>query len=260
MALDNVAALPAPAQTPDIVPLNPSDLMTTALSNGANVDVIARLMELSERHEANCARRAFNRALAAAKAEMPIIRKNRHVDFKNKDGSRTSYQHEDLAEIVASITDILAKHDLGFRWTTANDERSVAVTCQIYHDDGHSIETTLSAGADASGKKNHIQSVGSAVTYLQRYTLKAILGLAASHDDDGRSSSTPVSAAQSAPPPKLTDEQFVELCQLMEANGVEVPDLLRVGQLNSLDEITQNRLERLRAWVIKKGKERGDAK
>lgn len=63
----------------------------------------------------------------------------------------------------------------------------VTVTCIISHRDGHFEENTLSAGRDESGNKNSIQAVGSTLTYLQRMTLKASLGLAASDDDDGAS-------------------------------------------------------------------------
>ena len=43
-----------------------------------------------------------------------------------------------------------------------------------------------------------MQALGSAVTYLQRYTLKLALGIATSKDDDGESSGTPVLSAYRA--------------------------------------------------------------
>jgi hypothetical protein len=64
----------------------------------------------------------------------------------------------------------------------------VTVICVIGHADGYSEEASkLSAAPDTSGSKNPIQSIGSAVTYLERYTLRAALGLAAAKDDDGLS-------------------------------------------------------------------------
>ena len=42
---------------------------------------------------------------------------------------------------------------------------------------------------DNSGSKNSIQAIGSTTTYLQRYTLFSILGLAAGEDDDGSAAS-----------------------------------------------------------------------
>ncbi|MEP5450516.1 ERF family protein, partial [Roseibium sp.] len=72
----------------------------------------------------------------------------------------------------------------------------VKVTCIIQHRAGHVEETTLMGGADQSGNKNGFQAIGSAVTYLQRYTLKAALGLSAEVDDDAQS------AADNAPAPR----------------------------------------------------------
>ena len=60
------------------------------------------------------------------------------------------------------------------------------VTCRITHRDGHYEETSLFGPVDGSGNKNPIQAIGSAVTYLQRYTLKAAVGIAASQDDDAQ--------------------------------------------------------------------------
>lgn len=54
------------------------------------------------------------------------------------------------------------------------------------HDMGHTEKRTLRAPRDDSGKKNFIQSMGSTISYLERYTLLAVTGLATHDmDDDG---------------------------------------------------------------------------
>src|SRR5262249_51399435 len=123
--------------------------------------------------------------------EIPTIRKNRQVGFESKKAgaSRTDYRHEDLAEIARTIDPILSKHGLSYRWrTTSVPNEPVTVVCVVSHRDGYSEENTLCAGRDDSGNKNSIQAIGSTITYLQRYSLKAALGLAASNDDDGDTS------------------------------------------------------------------------
>src|SRR5262245_48357335 len=60
----------------------------------ATVDKMWELQLRIEQHEAE---RAFNRAMALAKADIPIIEKTKHVSFAGKSG-RTEYWHEDLAE------------------------------------------------------------------------------------------------------------------------------------------------------------------
>jgi hypothetical protein len=162
----------------------PPALLDRAVASGASVEVLERLMGLQERWQANQAKRAFDNAMAALRMEMPPIIKNQSVDFTSNRG-RTHYKYEDLADISEALTPAMAKHGLSFRWRTQPGE-PVTVTCIVSHRDGHSEECALSAPRDESGNKNPIQSLGSAITYLQRYTLKAALGVAAARDDDGQ--------------------------------------------------------------------------
>ena len=57
------------------------------------------------------------------------------------------------------------------------------MTCTIKHVGGHSDSVSLGGPPDSGGAKNAIQARASTVTYLERYTLKAITGLAEADDD-----------------------------------------------------------------------------
>jgi hypothetical protein len=150
-----------------------------------DVEKFERLMALKERAEAMAAKKAFNAAIAAAKGEIGPILKNKVVDFTSQKG-RTNYRHEDFAEVARTVDPVLNKYGLSYRFKTTQAGGKLVVTCIVSHADGFSEETTLESGEDHSGNKNSIQAIGSAATYLQRYTLKLALGLAASDkDDDG---------------------------------------------------------------------------
>lgn len=164
-------------------PMTPMEMLDRAVSKGASIETLEKLMALQERWERNGARKSFDAAMASARSELPIIIKNRAVDFTSAKG-RTNYVYEDLASIAKAVDPILARHGLAYRFRTAQEGSNVTVTCVISHREGYSEENSLSAGRDESGNKNNIQAVGSAVTYLQRYTLKAALGLSATKDDD----------------------------------------------------------------------------
>jgi hypothetical protein len=164
----------------------PMEMLDRAVSQNASVETLSKLMDLQERWEKNQARKAFSAAISSAKAEMPQIIKRKKVDFTTAKG-RTNYQYEDLASIMDQIGPVLSRHGLSVRYrTTADPNNPISVTCIISHAAGHEEENTLMAGRDDSGNKNSIQAIGSTVTYLQRYTLKAALGLAAAADDDGK--------------------------------------------------------------------------
>ena len=80
-------------------------MIDRAVSSGASVEALEKLMVLQERWEANQGRKAFNQAIAAAKAEIPPIIKNKTVDYTSQKG-RTHYLYEDLAEIAKTVDPI----------------------------------------------------------------------------------------------------------------------------------------------------------
>lgn len=210
-----------------LVPGTPLDMLNSAVASGASVEVLERLMNLYERWEAGQARRAFDAAVSSAKGEIPPIEKNRVVDFTSAKG-RTNYRHEDLAEIARVVDPILNRHGLSYRHRSAQEGSRLRVTCILSHRDGYSEETTLEAGEDHSGNKNPIQAIGSAATYLQRYTLKLALGLATSADDDGKA------AAAAA---TISDDQLVtlrEMIETVEADEAKFAKFMKVDKLADL--------------------------
>ena len=165
--------------------ITPMEMLNTALSGDANPDTLEKLLALQERWEANQARKAFDAAMADLRNNMPEILKTSTVDYTHN-GKRTNYKHEDPAQITTALSPVMADVGLSFRWRTDSSAKNdIKVTCVIAHRDGHSEETSLNAAPDTGAGKNNIQSMGSTVTYLQRYTLKAAIGIAAGHDDDG---------------------------------------------------------------------------
>jgi hypothetical protein len=209
---------------------NPMHMVEAAVEKGADVDVLEKLLGLQERFQRGQAERAFVEALSAVRGELPAIVKTKSANFG---GGGAAYKYEDLSDIIAKLSPVLAKHGLSFRWNTDGqtaDRGEVLVTCVLSHRDGHSESTSLSGPYDTSGKKNAIQAIGSVVTYLQRYTLKAAIGIAAGMDDDGQGAD---GARQSKPQPPATPnspthrpaterqrDRFRELCEEAHNLGV----------------------------------------
>lgn len=159
----------------------PGALIQIALQRGTDVGQLERLMDLQIRWEANEARKAFVAALSAFKASPPRILKDKSVN-----AGQAKYKHASLANIVREVTPALAKHGLSATWRTdqSADGQQITVACTLTHAIGHSETVTLSGPPDKSGAKNAIQMVGSTVTYLSRYTMLAVLGLATEDMDD----------------------------------------------------------------------------
>lgn len=232
-----------PREANAVAAMTPMDMLDRAISSGAGVEVLEKLMSLQERWETNQARKAFDNAMAAAKAEIPVIFKNKTVDFTSQKG-RTSYRHEDLAEIARTVDPILTKHGLSYRFRTDTTQGAVGVICIVSHRDGHSEANALSAARDDSGNKNSIQAVGSTITYLQRYTLKAALGLAASTDNDAKDADDkdePVSA-----------DQVEQMRALIVAAGLDLPQTLGFFKIERLEDMAASHFDRAIALLRKR--------
>lgn len=177
---------------------SPNEMIREAVKGGADLEKLKGLLELQERWEANEARKAYHVAMSDFKAVPLKIEKDKKVSFGN-----TKYSHASLANVVETITSELSKHGLSASWRTKQNG-TITVFCRITHVLGHCEETELSAAADSSGSKNPIQAIGSTVSYLQRYTLLAALGLA-TYDQDDDAKSVDVDTISSIELSNLTD-------------------------------------------------------
>lgn len=227
-----VSVLPAQSETAAILGM----IERVARDPSVNMDKMMQLMSWRKETLADQRRAQFDEAMSAAKAEIPVINKNREVDFTSQKG-RTHYKYEDLAEIARVVSPILAKHGLSYRYrVTSNLNEPVTVTCIVSHRAGHYEEVTLLGGRDESGNKNSIQAVASTLTYLQRMTLKAALGLAASDDDDGKASTQKVDEAP-PPPGAISEQQADNLRELLEAKGASLGAFLGWAKQKRLIDI-----------------------
>lgn len=158
---------------------NPQDILTLAISQGASIETLEKLMALQERYQANKARSAFFKALSEFQRKCPVMLKDKSVLVEGK----LRYKFVTLSKIVDTIKDPLWECGLTYRWEIKDQGNKLEVTCIITHREGHSEFTTMSADADASGGKNGIQARGSAIAYLERYTLTGALGISSTDTD-----------------------------------------------------------------------------
>jgi hypothetical protein len=203
--------------------LDPSVLLSQAIERGIDTQALEKLMELNERYEKQQARKLFNQAMANFKKDPPKIFKDKAVRYALRTGGETSFDHASLGLVTEKISAALACNGLHASWRTKQPNGSVTVTCIIEHEAGHSIETELTAPPDDSGKKNRIQQIASTVTYLERYTLLALTGLATyEQDDDGQSYGE-------AFEPTITESAVADLQTMVD-------DLVKAGKLKSEEE------------------------
>lgn len=202
----------------------PAELLLAAIEKGAGIEVLKGFMDLQERHELNEARKAYHVAMAAFKKNPPVIVKNKEVKY-----GQTSYKHAGLAEAAASIGKALSAQGLSAAWRIDQKDKEVTVTCEITHILGHTESTSLTAPSDTSGSKNAIQAIASTVSYLQRYSLLSLTGLAAQDvDDDG---------VGSEEQPRIAEAEAAELAHLIEETGADMAAFCKHFKVDTLESM-----------------------
>ena len=160
-------------------------VVAQAMKAGPDPQTLRELLEVQRDWEAGEARKAFTRAMAALKRDLPtVIAKDQLVDYVSKSGQRTRYTHTSLAAAMEAITEPLYRHGFSLGWKSETADRVVRVTAELSHTEGHVERTTLEAPPDTSGHKNPAQAVASTITLLQRYTALSLLGIATADMQD----------------------------------------------------------------------------
>ena len=212
-------------QTIPAAPVTPMDLISRAQASNSSIEQMQQLFDLQLRYEANEARKAYNDAMSNFREECPTINRGRKVEHN-------STKFAGLAESIEAIRPFLSKYGLSHQWKTRQEGATITVECTVTHRTGHSESTSLAASPDKSGGKNDIQAIGSTVSYLERYTLYAILGLSSREmDDDGKG------AGKLADIELITETQANDLLALMEEVKSDVAKFCTYYKIQSVTDL-----------------------
>lgn len=133
-------------------------------------------------------------ALALAKAQSVM-------GGASKDGKNPHFgsKYATLASVWDACREPLTAQGIAVVQIPQADGAKVSLTTVLVHESGEQMQGTITATAkDASP-----QSVGSAITYLRRYSLAAMVGICP-EDDDGQG------AQPTKPEPRRTSQEHVE--------------------------------------------------
>lgn len=129
-------------------------------------------------------------ALAKAQGKFTNPEKNRKVTVKTKpkEGSNFwgeyTFTYATLSAIFDAVRPALSDNEISLVQDVSTVQGAVIVTTRLTHASGQFFESQISAKAEGA----EIQKLGSTITYLKRYAVTALLGIAAEEDDDGNAS------------------------------------------------------------------------
>lgn len=219
----------------------PATLLNIAIEKGADLEKLEKLMDLQIRWEENQAKKSYNVAMAAFKANLPTV-----VKDKTNSQYKSKYASEDA--LLNTINPELSKQGLSASFDFKQGGGVITVTCHITHAAGHRESVSLAGAADGSGSKNPLQQIKSTTTYLRKATFEAITGIASSEndaDDDGNGAASYIS-----------DKELSTITDMVNAKEVNLPKFLEYLKVDSLEHIPASDFNKAMAALrAKKGKE-----
>lgn len=122
-------------------------------------------------------------ALADAQQEFEAIERTQQAQIQSRRTNASyTYEYADLASVLAVVRPVLARHGLAVVQLPTARSGSVTVVTVLGHKSGQWIKNSLSCACENADP----QTIGSAITYLRRYALQSVVGVAPEQDDDGR--------------------------------------------------------------------------
>lgn len=158
------------------------------------------------------ARRAAHVALVKAQSEFPKIPRSKEVEVRTKIGGTYKFSYAPLEAINAAVLPPLHKH--GF--AVLQPIEGHCIVTMLLHSEGHRItsETTVRVPEAATA-----QEIGSLITYMRRYALVSMLGLATDDDDDGNHASGNTATSS----PRQGGRSGTTAVPAVEAEGIPSP-------------------------------------
>lgn len=139
---------------------------------------------------------------ALAKAQGAIVnpQKNKKVQVDTRSGDGYSFEYADLTAIIDCIKAPLSANGLAYTQILGLDEvgERYRLTTKLMHASGQWISSETPLFVDAAKS----QAFGSALTFMKRYALAALLGVAADSDDDANAADGNTAKVQDRAPRK----------------------------------------------------------
>lgn len=200
----------------------PAAMIELAITKGADLEKLEKILELQERWESNEAKKAYHVAMAEFKANLPPV-------LKDKTNKQYSSMYVSESALLNTINPVLSEYDLhaSYSFPESQVENTLKVSCVIAHKMGHSESVTLPGPIDTSGSKNPLQQVKSTVTYLRKATFEAITGIATSDpstDDNGNAAGTAY----------ITEEEVKIIELLAEETNSDVLAWLKIESIDMI--------------------------
>lgn len=187
----------------------------TAIEQGYGADaltVLERMLDLQMRNEANEARKAYAKDMAACQADMPVV-------FESRDNTHTKSKYAAYKDLAKASKPVYTSHGFSVSFCEDNTDKEgcIRMKAHVLHESGHSEDFWCDIPIDdkgPSGTKNKTLTHGvkSASSYGRGMLLAQIFNIPTSDDvdDDGN---------EAGAGEKISEEQAKKIKKLIKDVG-----------------------------------------
>lgn len=101
-----------------------------------------------------------------------------------KDKQGYNYSYADLAQVLDIARPLMAKNGLSLtQMPTSLSDGKIGLTSMLLHTSGQHIQSFFELPIESAAKMSTAQACGSVITYMRRYALAAIIGIAQTDED-----------------------------------------------------------------------------
>lgn len=173
---------------------------------------------------------AIAAAIAKAQGAIPNVRKSHTAKIQTKAGGAYSYKYADLADVWDAVRSVLAANGLAVIQSPESMSEGLAIVTTIAHESGEWISGLITMPlADRTP-----QSLGTAITYLRRYGLCAMLGIVSDEDGDAQDRQESAQSAQPYQQPRQAPPAPQRPAQKATGSKAEAPRAVLVARLREL--------------------------
>ena len=196
-----------------------------------DLDKMERLMAMRERELSRVAQLEFNKAMAAAQAEMkPVAR--------DADNEQTRSRYARYETISEAIQPVIAKHGFSMTFSEGDPAKDnhIRIVCDVMHNAGHTKQYYAdvpfdNVGMKGNANKTNTHAYGSTKSYGRRYLKLDIFDIAVKdEDDDGKTAEAPVRET-------ISQDQLATIRSLIEETGSDIQKFCALGKIQALPDM-----------------------
>lgn len=176
-----------------------SPLLQMIGSGQYDLETIKQLVAIRDNEEARDAKAAYNRAMAQFRIQLEPAK-------RSGNNTHLSSFYATFDDLLSAVSMPLGNNGINVSFVQEQPQNKIVrITCTLTHELGHSESSTLEHPVESQKGINSLQELGLTVSYLKRYTLSALTGVA-TEDSDGQMPNDPP-----PPAPRAKIEPTAEL-------------------------------------------------